>query len=165
MKANVLVIANRTAASPDLLAHLREVAERRACRFELLIPPTVPGPDGRTAARQNLDAALAQLSEGGLDATGEVGTTSDPVIAAIEAFDPGRHDEIVVSTLPESSSRWLGLDGPARIGRATGALVHHVVSAEAPPPPHVVHVERKKSGQGVLSPLVALGYGRPQAPR
>ena len=162
MKANVLVIANRTAASPDLLAHLREVAERRAARFELLVPPMVPGPDGRAAARANLDAALARWEEEGLDATGGVGTDSDPVVAAIEAYDPGHHDEIVVSTLPESVSKWLGLDGPRRIGRATGALVHHVISREPRAVPQPVHVE-PKPGPGVLAPFVALGYGRREA--
>jgi hypothetical protein len=162
MKAKVLVIANRTAASPDLLAALGELAERRAVRFELLVPPTVPGPDGRAAARSALDAALERFAEAGLDAVGNVGSVSDPVIAAIEAYDPGRHDEIVVSTLPESASHWLSLDGPARIGRATGALVHHVESREARPAPRTVHVERRR-GPGVLAPFVALGYGRREA--
>jgi hypothetical protein len=159
MKANVLVIANRTAASPDLLAYLLEMAERRAARFELLVPPTVPGPDGRAAAQANLDAALARCEEQGLEASGSVGSDSDPVVAVIEAYDPGRHDEVVVSTLPESASRWLGIDGPHRIQRATGALVHHVVSREPRIVPRTVPVERKP-GPGVLAPLVALGYGR-----
>jgi hypothetical protein len=159
MKANVLVIANRTAASPDLLAHLREMAERRAARFELLVPPTVPGAEGRAAAQVNLEAALERFAESGLDATGGVGTDCDPVVAAVEAYDPGRHDDIVVSTLPESASRWLGIDGPHRIGRATGALVHHVISREPREAPRPVRIERKP-GPGVLAPLVALGYGR-----
>jgi hypothetical protein len=162
MKANVLVIANRTAASPDLLASLRGLAERRAARFELLVPPAVPGADGRAAARRNLEAALAALGDAGLEASGTVGTDSDPVVAAIEAFDPLRHDEIVVSTLRESLSHWLHCDAPARIGRATGAIVHHVVAQEARPAPRVVHVERRR-GHGVLAPLVPLGYGRPRA--
>ena len=145
MKANVLVIANRTAASPDLLAHLRDLDQPRAA--------------GRAAAQANLDEALAACEREGLEATGSVGTDSDPVVAVIEAYDPARHDEIVVSTLPESASKWLGIDGPHRIGRATGALVHHVVSREPRPVPEPVHIERKK-GPGVLAPLVALGYGR-----
>ena len=159
MKANVLVIANRTAASPDLLAHLRELAERRAARFELLVPPTVPGAEGRAAAQENLDAALARFAELNLEATGTVGTDSDPVVAALETYDPARHDEIIVSTLPASASKWLGIDGPHRIGRATGALVHHVVSREPRAAPKPVHIEPKQ-GPGVLAPLVALSFGR-----
>ena len=158
MKANVLVIANRTAASPDLLASLRELAERRSVRFDLVVPPTVPGADGRAAARRNLDAALAALAEAGLEAAGRVGSDTDPVVAAIEAFDPAHHDEVVISTLPASSSHWIRSDGPSRIARATGALCHHVVAREARPAPEPRHVERKP-GPGVLAPLVALGYG------
>ena len=158
MKANVLVIANRTAASPDLLGALAELAGRRPVRFHLLVPPTAPGPDARATARDNLQEALTRLEDAGLEATGDVGTDSDPVVAAIEAFDPARHDEIIVSTLPESASHWLDCDGPVRIGRATGALVHHVVARETPAP-HVVHLDRHPHGQGILTPLVPLTYG------
>lgn len=160
MKANVLVIANRTAASPDLLAFMCELAERRATRFELLVPPTEPGADGRAGARRNLDAALRGMRDAGLDADGVVGTDSEPVIAAIEAYDPARHDEIVVSTLPASISHWLRCDVEARIARATGALVHHVVAREERAAPRVVRLERRRAHNGVLTPLATLGYGR-----
>jgi hypothetical protein len=158
MKANVLVVANRTAASPDLIASLRERAERSAARFDLLIPPTAPGEEGRTQARAALDAALAAFADAGLEATGGVGTAIDPVTAACEAYDPAHHDEIVVSTLPAGASHWLSIDGPARIGRQTGALVRHVESRPPRAAPPVDHVE-KPPGQGVLTPFVALGFG------
>jgi hypothetical protein len=35
-------------------------------------------------------------------------------------------DEIVVSTLPRHVSKWLKLDLPHRVGRATGKPVTHV---------------------------------------
>jgi hypothetical protein len=158
MKANVLVVANRTAASPDLIACLRERAERSPARFDLLIPPTAPGEEGRAHARQALDAALAAYAEAGLEAAGDVGTATDPVIATCEAYRPNRHDEIIVSTLPAGASHWLSLDGPARIGRRTGALVRHVESRPPRPAPTVDHIEKPRS-QGVLTPFVALGYG------
>jgi hypothetical protein len=158
MKANVLVVANRTAASPDLIACMRERAERSAARFHLLIPPTAPGEEGRAQARESLDAALAAYAEAGLEATGDVGPASDPVIATCETYDPAKHDEILVSTLPAGASHWLSLDGPARIGRQTGALVRHVESRPPRPEPTVTQVE-KPPGQGVLTPFVALGYG------
>jgi hypothetical protein len=159
MKANVLVVANRTAASDDLLAALCERAGRSPARFELLVPPTAPGPAGREAARVRVDEALARFSEHGLEAEGEVGCDADPVTAVLEAYEPRHHDEIVVSTLPASISHWLSIDGPARIGRATDALVYHVVAREPVRAPEPVHVERPQ-GYGVLAPLVALGYGR-----
>ena len=164
MKANVLVVANRTAASPDLIACLRERAERSPARFQMLIPPISRGEQGRAEARRNLDAALAAIQDAGLDATGEVATDSDPVIAVLEAYDPKVHDEVIVSTLPASASHWLRIDGPARIARTSGALVRHVESRPPREEPVVRHVE-KPEGPGVLAPLVALGFGgrRPTA--
>jgi hypothetical protein len=158
MKANVLVVANRTAASPDLVACLRERAERSPARFDLLIPPTAPGEEGRAQARKTLEAAVAAYGDAGLEATGSVGEATDPVTAACEAYDPGHHDEIIVSTLPAGASHWLSIDGPARISRQTGALVRHVESRPPRPEPAVQHVE-KQPGPGVLAPFVALGFG------
>ena len=158
MKANVLVVANRTAASPDLIACLRERAERSPARFQILIPPATRGEQGRADARRNLDAALEALDDAGLEAEGQVAADSDPVIAVLEAYDPRRHDELIVSTLPASASHWLSLDGPARIARSTGALVRHVESRPPRPAPPAERVE-KRPGQGVLTPFVALGYG------
>ena len=158
MKANVLVVANRTAASDDLLDALRARAGRTPARFELLVPPSRPGPAGREDARRQVEAALARYEEFGLEAEGRVGDDADPVIAVIEAYDPARHDEIVVSTLPASISRWMMIDGPARIGRATNALVWHVVAREPRRAPVPVAVQERRS-YGLLAPLVALGYG------
>jgi hypothetical protein len=158
MKATVLVVAHRTAASDDLLAALRGRTELGPARFELLVPPTRPGPDGREQAAKQLEHALARMQEFGLDADGSVGSDDDPVVAVIEAYDPRHHDEVIVSTLPASVSRWLGCDAPARIGRATGALVRHVVSRPQKREVVPVHVE-KSSGSGVLSPFVVLGWG------
>jgi hypothetical protein len=158
MKANVLVVAHRTAASDDLLAALRGRAETSPARFELLVPPARPGAAGREAARTQLEHALARMQEFGLEATGTVGTNDDVVAAVIEAYDPRRHDEVLVSTLPASVSQWLGIDAPARIGRATGALVRHVVSREQRRAVAPVHIERP-AGNGVLSPFVVLGWG------
>ena len=118
MKANVLVVANRTAASHDLIACLRERAERSPARFELLDPAHVPGRAGarrRAPEPRRRARALRRARAGGRRARSP--RDSDPVIAVLEAYDPGRHDEVVVSTLPASASHWLRIDGPARIAR------------------------------------------------
>ena len=158
MKATVLVVAHKTAASDDLLAALRGRTELGPARFELLVPPAQVGLAGKDAARTQVEHALARMQEFGLEATGAIGSSDDPVVAVIEAYDPRRHDEVIVSTLPASVSRWLGHDAPARIARATGALVRHVVSREQRREAVPVHVE-KSSGSGVLSPFVVLGWG------
>ena len=159
MKATVLVVAHQTAASDDLLAALRGRAETSAARFELLVPPMRPGAAGREQARTQLERALARMQEFGLEASGLVGADDDPVVAVIEAYDPRRHDEVIVSTLPASISHWLGIDAPARIGRATGALVRHVVSRPQKRAAVPMHVQRPESS-GVLSPFVVLGWGK-----
>src|SRR5688572_27837854 len=158
MKANVLVVATRTAASDDLLDALRARAGRTPARFELLVPPSRPGPAGRAEAQRQLEEAIARYEEFGLETEGRVGRDADPVFAVLEAYDPARHDEIVVSTLPASISRWMRMDGPARIGRATNALVWHVMAREPRRTPPPVPVEQPVS-YGLLAPLVALGYG------
>ena len=167
MKATVLVVAHRTAASDDLLAALRGRAETSPARFELLVPPARPGAAGREAARTQLERALARMQEFGLEVSGAVGADDDPVVAVIEAYDPRRHDEVIVSTLPAAVSHWLGIDAPARIARHTGALVRHVTARPQRRAARPVHVERP-AGNGVLSPFVVLGWGptpRDGAPR
>jgi hypothetical protein len=161
MKATVLVVANRTAASPELVAALAQRAEGDAARFDLVVPPRVPGAEGREAARASLEGALKVYAEAGLEAEGRVGTDVDPVVAVIEAYEPARHDEVLISTLPESASHWLRVDGPARIAKQTGALVRHVIANEPRAAHRTTHVEPKPS-QGVLSPLVALRFGGPR---
>jgi hypothetical protein len=47
----------------------------------------------------------------------------------LEAFD-----EIVVSTLPGGISRWLKLDFPSRVARATELPVRHVIASESSAP-------------------------------
>ena len=56
------------------------------------------------------------------------------MVAVTDAWDPKRHDEIIVSTLPMRFSKWMHAGLPERISRLTGAPVTHVV-AEPPKPP------------------------------
>ena len=159
---HVLVVANRTATSEQLVDALRNRTRAGATSFELVVPPAVPGAAGRAAAKEMLDAALERFETAGLQASGRVGTDTDVVIAVCEAYDARRHDEVVVCTLPSSSSNWTRANVPARIARATDALVHHVVASE-PLPPREPAPAPARSSDGVLAPLIALGYGRHRA--
>jgi hypothetical protein len=157
---SVLVVANVTATSPELLAALEARAERDTCRFTLLVPAPAAGAVGREAAQARLDEALELLQTGGLDASGEVGN-HDPIGAVSDIWDPSRFDEVVVSTLPTGVSKWLQVDLPGRIRRTTDAQVTHVVAEPERAPPHtepVGHVEN----YGVLAPLAALSGKRPE---
>ncbi|MBV9193724.1 MAG: hypothetical protein JO168_06220 [Solirubrobacterales bacterium] len=156
-KRNVLVIANVTAASKELLATLKQKSADGACSFTLIVPAT-PFGGGREAAGETLDEALAQLRDAGLEADGSVGD-GDPLVAVSEAWDPKRYDEIVVSTLPMRFSKWLHGGLPERIGRLTGAPVAHVVS-EPPKAPLASSPPPVRDGPGdVMGPLKVLGWG------
>src|SRR4051794_11174668 len=111
---SVLVVANVTATSPELVAALSERAKRDPCRFTLVVPAPVPGPDGREQAQRMLEDKLTRLRNEGLEVEGLIGD-HDPLAAATEAYDPQRFDEIVISTLPTGTSKWLQVDLPHRI--------------------------------------------------
>jgi hypothetical protein len=145
---HVLVVANVTATSDELLTALRERAEQGACRFTLVMPRS--GGD----ARESLDRALEAMRGAGLGKVDGRSGDPDPVVAAMDVWDPMQFDEIVVSTLPTGVSRWLGLDLPRRLEKLTGVTVRHVVSE---PPRQDVRWERppEHDDYGVLSPLAA----------
>ena len=138
-KARVLVVANRTAGSPELLAALRERAEQGPARFHLVVPSTPHGVSwaadmhsGGNAAEHDLEGALELLREHGIEIDGEVGDP-DPVAAVQDAANTASYDEVIVSTLPKHVSKWLKLDLPHKAAHATGLPVTHVeAKAKAP---------------------------------
>jgi hypothetical protein len=158
MQAHILVLTNRTAVSEDLLAALQDRAAQRPSAFDLVMPPERDDAVARSDAQRRLEAALAKAREAGLEVTGRVGDC-DALVAATEAYDATRHDEILISTLPASTSHWLQIDLPARVAHATGALVSHVVARAPRPPAAAVHHEPPPR-PGLLAPLNVLGWAR-----
>jgi hypothetical protein len=131
----LLVIANRTVDSE----HLREVLLARAQKGPIAITLVAPASresgdvlTGRTAAAERLERTVAQLRADGLRVEGIVGD-EDPMLAVHEVWDPRRFDEVIVSTLPGGTSRWLQHDLPHRVQRYTNARVTHII-AHAPEP-------------------------------
>jgi hypothetical protein len=123
-----LVIANRTAASDELVGKLREQAEADKNRIFVCVIPQEGGEGRHTlSARRRLDALLGRLRSGGLLAAGMVGDP-DPYTAAMNALDLFTVDEIVISTLPGTRSGWLRGDLIERVKGSTAAHVEHVVS-------------------------------------
>ncbi len=129
----VLVVANRTAATPKLLTAVRERAERGPVTFHLVVPATPrgmhrivdPEVSGREEAEANLRLALPLLEEAaGGRVDGHVGD-ADPLAAIHDALHAGDYDELIISTLPSRLSRWMHLDLPSK-ARALGLPVMHV---------------------------------------
>jgi hypothetical protein len=156
MAAHVLVVANVTAASRDLIAAIRERAQRSPIEVTLLMPGQGPGLSGREAVRDRLDAALAAWREAGIDAEGVCGD-ANPLDAVAETWDPRYHDEVIVSTLPGQSSKWIRSDLPHRVARLTGAPVMHVVATDMRPEPHYGPPPAHETSP--LGPLTVLSWG------
>jgi hypothetical protein len=129
-QTRALVIANRTADSDQLLEALEGRTRTGPVAFTLIVPC---GPGAREEARARLDSAVGRMRAAGLEVDGSLARDSDPLVAAHEAWDPGRYDEVIVCTLPTGVSKWLQFDLPHRVAKLTDAPVTHVVAREAHP--------------------------------
>jgi hypothetical protein len=110
----VLIVANRTAATPLLLNAVRARAGRSPCTFTLLVPRPYWDPDTEEA-EATLELAIPLLDEAaGTHVQGIIGD-SDPFVAVRDGVTRLGIDEIIVSTLPARVSRWLRRDLPHRV--------------------------------------------------
>lgn len=123
--ARVLVVANKAAATPQLLQAVRERALRGAARFHLLVPdpghggwrPTDAGHPDVSEGEQVLALALPLLQDAAPGAvTGSTSIRHDPMDAVEELLTDQDFDEIILSTLPHHVSMWLHVDLPRRLG-------------------------------------------------
>lgn len=129
----ILVIANRTADSPDLIAALRRRSAEQRCSFTLLVPAVPHGlawaadmKAGWTEAVVRAEQAGARMRQAGLEVEDVIVGDPDPFAAAGDAIHARNVDEVVVSTLPRTISRWLSLGLPARLRRAVDLPVVEV---------------------------------------
>jgi hypothetical protein len=136
-KASVLVVANRTAESPELLEALKRRAGEGECQFVLLVPATPQGIAwaadmfaGEEEAEQHKQAFLEELRGEGLDVQDAKVGDADPLAAVQDEYNFGDYDEVIVSTLPLHVSKWLRIDLPRKVKAATGLPVTHVVASE-----------------------------------
>jgi hypothetical protein len=123
---NVLVIANQTVVSPELLDRIRRRAAKSPASFLIVAPQSDDAPHPEADAR--LRRALTALRSSGIDAHGQI-VHPDPFTAAMEATRDERVDEIIVSTFPGERSGWMRRDLVGRLRKETGLPVTHVVAA------------------------------------
>lgn len=130
----ILLVANQTLEQGRVLDEV--VARSDAGTRVLVLVPATPsghqvepvadapvadsdtGDAGVALARWRLGEALDRLRAAGIAAEGRVGDP-DPFTAVTRLLGEEHVDEILVSTLPEPSSRWLGVDLPGRLRRHT----------------------------------------------
>jgi hypothetical protein len=122
METRVLVVANRTAATPALIDAVRERAAKSPARFTLLVPNPAKGlhrvvdpeDQSRDEAEQTLELAVPLLEQAaGSPVEGMVGD-AEPLAAIQDAINIHGFDEIIISTLPTRVSKWLKLDLPSK---------------------------------------------------
>jgi hypothetical protein len=131
--AEILVVANETIGGAKLLDAIRERAAQGDARFHVVVPKTRPRHGSviydeavRDSAQVRVDLALAFMRDESITGAGEVGD-GDPLNAARDAIAAHKITEIIVSTLPASTSGWMKRDLIEALESETGLPVQHVV--------------------------------------
>ena len=116
--ARILVVANKTAATPALLEAVRERAARGPCEFTLLVPNTTHGlhkvvdPEDQSQSEAETTIELPLLEQAaGAPVDAMIGVP-EPLAAIQDAINLHGFDELIISTLPTKVSKWLRLDLP-----------------------------------------------------
>ena len=136
----ILVLANETVGGDRLREVIREKAEGYPSSKVHVVAPALNSPmrhwasdedPARRAAEQRLQASLARLRDGGIDASGGVGD-GEPLQALEDGLRLFDADEIVISTHPEGRSHWLekGVVQAAK-ARFSVPITHVVVDLDA----------------------------------
>jgi hypothetical protein len=123
-----LVAANVTVASEQLHSRLRALAEESPHRFIVVVPQESVQGHAVAEARERLGRLLQSLRGEGIVAAGMIGDP-DPYTAIMNAVDYFFISEIVISTLPEASSRWVADKLVDRVRSAANKPVEHIESA------------------------------------
>jgi hypothetical protein len=127
-ETNVLVVANQTVVSEQLLDRIRRRAAKGPASFLIVAPQS--DEEESSEADRRLRRALTELRGEGIEAHGQV-VHPDPYTAARHAVHDESIDEIIVSTFPGEKSGWLRRDLVQRLRKDTGLPVEHVISTES----------------------------------
>jgi hypothetical protein len=134
-KKKILVVADKTADSPDLIAALRRRAGHGSVGFTLLVPAVPHGlawaadmKAGWSDAVARADRAASRIREAGLELEEAIVGDPDPFAAVGDVIHARSFDEVIVSVLPRGISRWLALDLPRRLRRGFDLPVVQVTS-------------------------------------
>jgi hypothetical protein len=117
----ILVVANKTAATPALLEAVRERAAAGPVRFFMLVPnPDHLAFDRNTSDHPRGDQVLAKAlpvlegSAGG-EVSGRVANSPNAYDDIVDELEYDDYDEIILETPPSHVSHWLHVDLPERV--------------------------------------------------
>jgi hypothetical protein len=142
-KASVLVVANQTAESEELLAALKARDDGGPVEFTVLIPATPHGlswaanmnaESGQDEAELHREAMVERLRSIGLDVKAAKVGDADALAAIQDEVNFNDYDELIVSTLPRRISKWLHVDLPRKAEAATGLPVMHIAAQASKAP-------------------------------
>jgi hypothetical protein len=125
--AVTLVLANLTAASQELIQHLQRMAEEAPRRIIAVVPQEGKEGNATQAARERMDQLVSSLREQGIVAAGMIGDP-DPHTAALNALQFFHISEVLISTLPEGSSKWVADKLVERVASVANVPVEHIES-------------------------------------
>jgi len=123
-----LVVANQTATSEELTRRLEELAQEGPRRFIVVVPQADVHGGAVAEARERMGALVKSLSDHGIVAAGMIGDP-DPYTAIMNAVHYFHISEIVISTLPETASKWVADKLVERVEKATSKPVEHIAAS------------------------------------
>jgi hypothetical protein len=119
---HTLVVGTQTIASPDLVAHLKQLAADRPHRYTIICPRS--GALTREEVCERLASTLAAMYRSEIDATGQP-MSPEPFPAIQNAIEHYRIDDILISTLVGQQSKWLEEGLIDRVKEVTDKPVEH----------------------------------------
>jgi hypothetical protein len=126
---HTVVVATRTVASDDLVAHLKQRAAERPHRYTIISPPS--GDLSRAEVCERLAHTLFELYQADIDATGQPMSPA-PFAAVKNAIEHYRVDEVLISTLAGAQSRWLQEGLVDQVKGITDKPVEHIEAGREP---------------------------------
>jgi hypothetical protein len=109
----LLIVANRTTSTPQLLDEIERRGAERSTTFALLVPEV----SSRRRSDWSLERAGALLDRAAGSPVERLRGEGGAFEAIRAALDTGEFDEVLISTLPRRTSEWLRRDLPRRVER------------------------------------------------
>jgi len=120
-EARVLVVTNKTDATPAVVEAVRERAIAGPTSFFVLVPNPAHVAFDRVSedtslGEKVLDRALPKLEEpAGAGVSGRVASSPNAYDDIVEELNRRSYDEIILETIPSHVSHWLHVDLPERV--------------------------------------------------